>query len=451
MNDTKFCPHCGSQILASDKFCGDCGRKTDFKRIKNKTPAPGRIELWRRIALLTSILLGIALYFYVTPAVVSVTAVDWEKEQADELKSVSGYVSKEDQRISQLPLKDYIKEKTGGKVTLVDSKQWDTFFQQVQLASNGRYARSSYSDRVSNQDKDGLWKPQGTVPVFFKPGELPFEQWGLNFQAGEQIYLNKADADTSSYLLLEYKDYLSSVTAMSKPYRTAPGGLYHPYRLIGILVMSAGLLLYLFLPRRKNTPEDIAYARGRLVAGDIVALMILLLFYSLPFVINGGTAQSITSMWPISIVMWLLALLGVVLLYYSAWYASYRIELSQDALYLITLKGVRECRFDEIVSVNLVSLRNPGWFRKLFMAVALLSLMGERNSPQPVGTAILTDSAAYGGLEIQCNEKPFFIWFTDQLGNTIIPNFNRVPEAIQSAGISINKEPREIEGFSMFM
>lgn len=413
--------------------------------------ASGRVELWRRIALLTGILLGIGLYFYVTPAVVRVTAVDWKKEQANELKSISGYVSAEDQRLSQLPLDDYIKEKTGGKVTPVDSRQWQDFLQQVLLASSGRYDRSIYGDRVSGQDKDGFWTPQGPVPVFFKPGELPLAQWGLSTQAGDRAYISSTSGGAKVYLLLEYEDYLSSVTAMTKPYRTAPGWLYHPYRSIGLVVISAGLLVYLLLPRRRGRPEDIAYAGGRLVAGDIVALIILLLFYSLPFVINGGTIQSVTSLWPISIGLWFLALFGVLLLYYSAWYASYLIELTPDALYLITFKGVRECRFDEIVSVNVVSLRNPGWFRKLFMALALLSFSGGRSSPQPVGAAVLAASAAYGGLEIRGSGKPLFIWFTDQLGNVIIPNFNRVPEAIQSAGIPINKKPREVEGFSMFM
>jgi hypothetical protein len=59
------------------------------------TAASGGMELWRRMALLLGILIGLALFFYVTPAMVSVTAVDWEQEQAKELKSYSGYVSEE--------------------------------------------------------------------------------------------------------------------------------------------------------------------------------------------------------------------------------------------------------------------------------------------------------------------------------------------------------------------
>jgi len=413
--------------------------------------ASGKIELWRRIALLFGILVGVGLYFYVTPAIVSVTAVDWEQEQAGELQSLTGYVSEEDRRFNQLPLEDYIKGKTGEKVTQVDAGQWNTFFQQVQLASYGQYARSIYGDRVSEQDQDDFWEPLGPVPVFFKPGELPLEQWGLLPQAGEQVFICSTAEGKNNYLLVEYEDYLSSVTAMTKPYRTAPEWLYHPYRSIGLAVIAVGLLLYLFLPRRKNKPEDIAYAGGRLVAGDIVALIILLTFYSLPFVINGGTIQSITSMWLVSVFLWFLALFGAVLLYYSAWYASYRIELTPDVLYLINYKGVRECRFAEMASVEQVSLRNPGWFRKLFMALALLSFIGGRSSPQPVGTALLAASATYGGLEILGCGKPLYIWFTDQLGNVIIPNFNRVPEAIRSADIRINQEPREIEGFTMFM
>ena len=216
--------------------------------------------------------------------------------------------------------------------------------------------------------------------------------------------------------------------------------------------MLIGLLLYIFLPRRKNNPEDIAYAGGRLAAGDIAALIILLTFYSLPLLINGGTMQAFTGLWPITMIMWVLALSGVAILYYSAWYASYRIELTPEALYLVTFKGVRECRFNEITAVELVALRNPGWFRKLFLVLALLAVIGGRSSPQPAGSALLAASAAYGGLEIRGhNSQPLYIWFTDQMGNTIIPNFDRVPKAIRAAGITIREEAREIEGFSMFM
>lgn len=412
--------------------------------------ASGRMELWRRIALLFGILVGVGLFFYVTPSIVKVTAVDWQKEQAGELRSFSGYVSSEKKRLNQLPLEDYIKEKTGGKVTLVDTGQWKTFFHEVQLASNGEYNRSIYGNRVSAEDKDDFWKPTGPVPVFFKPDEFPFAQWGLGFESGKRVYI-RTNEGTNPYLLLEYEDYQSELSAMYSPNRVAPDWLYHPYRSYGIGAMAAGLLLYIFLPRRKTKPDDIAYAGGRLVAGDIVAVIILLPFYGLPFLINGGTAQSLTSLWPVSAVMWFMALFGVALLYYSAWYASYRIELTRDALYLISFKGVRELRFAEINSAGLVSLRNPGWFRKLFMALALISFLGGRSSPQPVGSAVLAATAAYGGLELGGFGRPLYIWFTDQWGGTIIQNFNRVTEAIRSAGISINKEFREIEGFSMFM
>ncbi|MDD3654208.1 MAG: hypothetical protein PHO01_08510 [Desulfotomaculaceae bacterium] len=411
--------------------------------------ASGRMEFWRRVALFFGILVGIGLFFYVTPAIVSVTAVDWQKEQAGELNSFSGYVSAEKKRLSQLPLEDYIQEKTGGKATLVDAGQWATFFHEVQLASHGEYTRSIYGNRVSKEDKDDFWKPTRPVPVFFKPDELPFAQWGLSFKADEQVYIKATQGD--AYLLLKYEDYQSTLSAMYSPYRVAPGWLYYPYRIYGIGVMAAGLLLYIFLPRRKRKPDDIAYAVGNMIAGDLVAVILLVPFYGLPFVINGGTVQSVTSMWPISAAMWVMALLSTSLLFYNARYASFRIELTPDALYLSTYRGVRELRFAEIESAGLVSLRNPGWFRKLFMALALMSFFGGRSSPQPVGSALLAATAAYGGLELSSQGKPLYIWYADQWGGTIIKNFDRVTEAIQSAGIKVNREPREIEGFSMFM
>jgi len=191
-----------------------------------------------------------------------------------------------------------------------------------------------------------------------------------------------------------------------------------------------------------------------MVAGDLAGLIILTLFFGLPFLINGGTVQAVTGLWPVTFFMWLMSCLAIYLFYSNAWNASYRIELTPQALYLVTFKGVREICFDQMAGVDLVALRNPGWFRKLFLALAFLSVIsGRASSTQPAGSALLADTASYGGLRIteRSGSKPIYIWFSDQMGGVIINNFDRVPEAIEAAGVPFNKEPREIEGFSMFM
>ncbi|MDD2554352.1 MAG: hypothetical protein PHP51_07255, partial [Desulfotomaculaceae bacterium] len=309
-------------------------------------------------------------------------------------------------------------------------------------------------DRVSEEDKDDFWKPTGPVGVFFKPDEIPYAQWGLREGEGQTAFISTKIGSETVYLRLNYHDYLNEVGAMSSPYRIAPGAMYHPYRTVGIIVMGLGLLLYIFLPRRKKQADDISYSTGSMLAGDLVGAILLTPFYGLPFLINGGTVQAITGLWPITLAMWLIASICIYLFYSNAWNASYRIELTPEALYLITFKGVKELRFNEITAVDLVALRNPGWFRKLFLAVAFLSLVsGRATSTQPAGTALLTAAASYGGLEIQGRSggKPTYIWFSDQRGGIIINNFDRVPQAIEAAGVPFNKEPREIEGFSMFM
>lgn len=450
----KFCPNCGAERVPNERFCGDCGFDTqspENRPVQTPSAASG-IELWRRLGLLAGILLGLALFCYVTPVVVSVTAVDWEQEQAEELNSVSGYVSEEDKRLSQLPMADYIQEKTDGNVTVVNSGEWLTFLTDVQLASSGQYDRSPYGNRVSEEDKDPFWEAMGPVAVFFEPDEIPYTAWGLTEEDMARSYISIDQDGQTAYFLLRYHDYSASVSAMSKPYTVAPDWLYHPYRKAGIAVLILGLAAYIFLPRRKKEPDDIAYSTGSMLAGDLVALILLLPFYGLPFLINGGTVQAVTGMWVISALMWLLALICVLLLYYNAWYASYRIILTPESLSLLTFKGVREYRLKDITEANFVSLRNPGWFRKLFLVMAFLSVIGGRTSTQPAGSALLAASAAYGGLEIQgTGGKPLYIWFTNQNGGVIINNFDNVLEAIEASGIRINRNMRGIEGFSMFM
>lgn len=414
---------------------------------------PGANELWRRVALVVGALIGLALFYYVAPAMVSVTAVDWEEKQAGELGG-SGLATQEKKRLSALPLDEYIRVKTAGQITVVDGGEWERFFQQVRLASNGEYESSQFGSRVSEEDKDDFWKPTRPVQVFFKPEEMPYTQWGLVESDGQTAYISTDSGSETLYLCLKYHDYQTSVGAMSSPYRVAPGWLYHPYRTIGIMIMILGLLLYIFLPRRQKLPDDISYSTGSMVAGDLVGVILLAPFYGLPYLINGGTIQAFTGLWPITLVMWMIACICISLFYSNAWSASYRIELTPQALSVVTFKGVKELRFDEMAGVDLVTLRNPGWFRKLFLAVAFLSVVGgSASSTQPVGSALLAEAAAYGGLAINRSNggKPVYIWFSDQRGAVLINNFNRVQEAIAVSGVPFNKEIKEIEGFSMFM
>lgn len=412
----------------------------------------GRNELWRRIALMIGIIAGLALFFYVAPVMISATAVDWAQEQAAELKSPGGYATQENKRLQQLPLPDYIQAKTGGRVAVIDGRAWGAWLSQVQEASLSPSVSSPYSRRVSEEDRDHFWAPSGPVEVFFQPDEIPWQQWGLRAFDGDQAYVSATMGEETVYLALKYQDYRTSVTAMSQPFRTAPNWLYHPYRNIGIGVMAVGLLLYIFLPRRRKSEQDIAYTTSSMLAGDLAALILLLPFYGLPFVINGGTLQAITGLWPITLFMWLLALICLIMLYYNAWYASYFIQLTPAAVQEISFRGMKESRFSDMTAVNIVSLRNPGWFRKLMLGSAFLALLGGRTSTQPAGSAILAATADYGGLEIcKGSDRPRYIWFTDQNGGIIINNFDRVLASIQAGGVEINQQPREIEGFSMFM
>lgn len=222
--------------------------------------------------------------------------------------------------------------------------------------------------------------------------------------------------------------------------------------LLATIILLISLLFYIFLPRRKKPPDDISYSAGSMIAGDFAALILLVTFYGIPFLVNGGIGGLFTYLWPVTVIMWALALLPIMLFYYNAWHASFYIELSPEGMSIVSFKGVKTYHFKEVSAVNNVILHNPAWFRFLFKIVALLAILGGRSSTQPAGSALLAESAAYGGLEIiKSGEKPTYIWFTSQNGGVVINNFKRVTEALARAGFKPNQEARVIEGFSMFM
>lgn len=409
------------------------------------------LAFWRRIIMLAAIIIGMLLIFYKVPALVTVSWIDFTLRQENELKSSYGFVGKEQKRLHGLSPEQYIQEKTQGKIINLEAASWKNFYSDIYQIGTGQLEKSTYADRISSEDADILKRQTGRTsyfaPVFFKVNELPIQQWNISPQDQEYVYLAAPYNGSIKHLRVEYHDYLSAAGPMENVHPVPPAHLYYPYRILGWAVLGIGLLLAICLPQPEKREDVIEYPRSRLVMSDILGVLLLLLFFGLPFLINGGTVQAVSGWWGLSLILWTLALGPVLILYASAAYASFQVRLGEESLYIAKAGGGREYRYDEVERVEEIGLQNPAWFRKLFFLVLMFSVLSGRGaSKSSAGTYLLSEAAAYTGLALYFKDGQIqYIWFTDALGDIILPGFERIVQVLQAHGVSYHITDKVIE------
>jgi len=411
------------------------------------------LGFWRRIILLAAVIIGSLLLFYKAPALLTASWVDFTQQKADEVKSPYKAIGNEGKRLQALSLETYIQEKTQGKIINLEADQWRNFYRDIYLVGTREIDKSKYADRISPRDIEILkWQTGRTgyfVPIFFKVQELPIQEWNLSPQEGAYVYLVISEKESAKYLRVEYHDYLSTSGPMTSVYPEPPAHLYYPYRNIGWGVLGIGILLAIFLPQPRKRENVIEYPRFRLVMGDILGVILLLLFFCLPFLINGGTVQAVQGWWGLSLIFWFLALGPILILYSSAAYAAFHVRLGEDSLHIARAGSGREYRYDDVERIERLELHNPAWFRKLFFWVLMFSfLSGKGASSSSVGTYFLSEAAAYTGLALYFKDGHIqYIWITDALGNVLLPDYENIVRVLQGHGVPYHVTDKVIEKF----
>lgn len=402
--------------------------------------------------MLAAVITGIVLMFYKVPALLTASWVDFALQQKNELKSPYGVVSEERKRLHALSPDKYIMAKTQGKIINLTGDGWENFFREMYLIQAGQRGKSKFGDRISPRDADSLKRQSGragyAVPVFFTVDELPVRQWNLTLQDKEYVYLAAAYDGDMKYLRVEYHDYLSESGPMASAYPQPPSHLYYPYRYVGWGVLVMGILLAIILPKPKKREDTIEYPRSRLVMSDIVGVLLLMLFFGLPFLINGGTVQTVSGWWGLSLIFWMLALGPALILYASAAASAFHVQLGEGGLVISRVSGAREYRYDEVEKIEQIGLRNPAWFRKLFFWTLMLSFLTGKGSGSSAGTYFLTEAASYTGFALYFKDGHVqYIWFTDALGNVMLPGYERIVQVLQAHGIPYQATDKVIEKF----
>ncbi|MCX7914249.1 MAG: hypothetical protein N2511_06665, partial [Thermodesulfovibrionales bacterium] len=392
----------------------------------------------RRIIFYGFFVLGIILYMYASlePVVLVEIYNLFEDNGSFAQRHAQSLLTEKERQI----IKDERLADVRAQTIEIKSNEWEEIYKNLLALQNQRSLSSKNWDIADN------WKrrlPSDQYPskvFFFKTSEQPISSFSNYLKHdNEQVYLYLDSIN--GYLRLQYRIYSDDDFHLGSGFSNLPRPptwLLYPYRKYSFIIFTLGLLAYIFLPYRLISKDALRYSRWRVIAGDFAVFLLIGVFFSMPLFIVGGTIQAITVGTPITIIMWLISLLGFYSIKISSWYASYQILPMDDGIKIATYKGVNLFRYDEMEYFQPVIFKPPKW---LIVLTWLAALSGRGM----VGRAILTSVSETGSIGIRLkNGKDLFVVVTDQMGTTAIKGFEGIIERMRSLGVKELDDVREI-------
>jgi len=399
------------------------------------------MELWRRLILLsfTCAAIWLAKFAFLAPLVL-IEYVDFE-ERRKEAGSYMGVriMTEEKQRLSAMPLQDYISEVTKGRLIKGEGKDWEELFANVKAITEGKRVSNEWSRRLPSD-------PYPMKVLFLRADEPPVNTLSGYFKnPNEVVHVAYLTGKQTEYLELKYRVYSDDDFQFGSglsSYPHPPSYLLYPYRKLSVWIALMGLAIYVILPRAKIDPAAIRYPLWRTILGDIVALLLIVPFFSLPIFIIGGSMQAFTKGWPALLFLWPFFFVGIWLLVISAWFASYQILPLKDCLRISTYRGTRDFLYENMAFFQPVVFKSPRWL--IFMSWA--AAVSGRGSARigATGRAMLLSSAEYGSIGIELtNGSALYINTTDMMGSLMLKGAQGIIETLRNAGV---EEKTEVKG-----
>lgn len=427
--------------------------------------ARGLIELLRRLALAGGCATGAALFF-LSGFAPYVTVHPGAGETA---RSAPG----EPAAASQPLIDPRDRRKPAATTQLrVEGAAWQALFAQVQASfaanlpvagweerisarelaearrENPRRAAFTEADRREEAERVARLKAQYGMDVSFTgsfkrlhffAAEVPFREIAGQLVAYRDTLLTCADCPGTPVLTVVLNP-APKITGFFDVI-TVPEHFAFPQRALAGWAPLAALVLYLLLPWGRVPADTLAYARWRIALGDFGGLLLFAGPVFLSFAIVGGTVEALRGYPWLVALFWGLAALGLLTLGWNAWAAAYRLQIAEDRLRVTTALHTRELPYAELVAADPVILRPPRW---LIMLSWLAVFLGGSRAARlgQTGRSLLLASSGANGLRLTDRQgRRTWIWYSDQLGQTALPGFERLMQGLQAAGVPMKTEP----------
>lgn len=269
----------------------------------------------------------------------------------------------------------------------------------------------------------------GLVPGLAEPGDAPRV---LEDASGQQLELRYTRLDDNSF-------HLGSGLSEYGP----PLGLVFAWRPWAWWCFGVGLAAYLALPWPRYAKGWSHFSRWRVCLGDFGWVLLFTIFFGMPLAIVGGTVQAITVYGIFPCIFWILAGLGLVMVWYTAWASSFHVGLEGRGILMGALGLELDIPYASIVAASPVRHRYPKWFIRLLWIAALFGRGTARL--QVAGQAMLLGASDVSGLALELdNGTTAYLWLTDALGSMAVTDGERLVKELEAAGVPLRRTPKEL-------
>lgn len=397
----------------------------------------------RRFLLIIGIVGATGAWFYVSlEPVLSVEVTDFEWMQQHE----RGY-SESARALRQLPINDYIREKTSGAAISCAGQIWMQFIRDLSEATEGQFPDPSWEQRA----EDSAFRAgRESVRFYFRPWEAPLNEIADQLRRDRSVeqYLQIEMGHQSVFLTVRYHHLMSSDFQLGTGPAIAPlppRRFLNPLRPATIWLLLIGFAAYQLVPWKQRPDGAIYYPYARLIAGDLVAVMLFVVFFTLPYFVIGGLIQAVTTPAAIlSVVLWPLAGMGLWLLFYTAACESLEIVVGDDTVVVETNGHRLTYEFREIIFLQPLVQQTPrSLIRLLWLATMFGSVSGRLRS---AGPARILSETSPGGLGLGLKDgSTVFLWINEYMCAGAEKAGKRLVGALQRAGIPGRNDVRIVE------
>jgi len=377
-------------------------------------------EIWRRVLPVSLVLAAVLAAFVVThEPLARVEVVDFAQEQQD-LGSLYGLWTDEQKALKAMALADYIASVTAGKTTAVDGTVWDTFTTGVSLTDEGNPPDHMWRRRI------GEWGG-----VYVRQRDLPSPELLTGLPDGEERYASLPDGTWVKAVAVRLD---SGDFTLGAGLHGPPHALVYPVSGLFFPLLGLAVLLYILLAWPRRGEGIIAYDRWRVILGDIMGLLLTVMFVAMPFLIASNAALAVTEYWGLTLVFWLIGLLGLWAVQVGISAGGLQIMVLADRLVRMTAWRREEYPWADMALVQPAIQIAPKW---LITASWIAALSGRRGS----GAALLGAQSETRGFRITMKDRRIaHIWLTDQMGAMMMRGAETLPRALAAAGVSMSTE-----------
>ncbi|NQV23555.1 MAG: hypothetical protein HQ518_04220 [Rhodopirellula sp.] len=337
-------------------------------------------EVVRRIVAAVCLYGGITLCLTQGRGLYQVEPIDWQREAYDRqqqsqrmLGMMSRYTGPEAVEGVDLAsntrglLQEYIQSETENRLISVSGDTWAGLWSDTVATLEDRPPSSAW------QSRRGLDHRSDTL--YFRTEEGPLSELARQWPEGSTLVYVRIDPAAGTDATPQY---LSVMRCSAYDVRDgAPGHIAYPYRTYGAGLLLAGLLVYLFLPRRARPEQGIFYqARAAGWLPDLLAAGGSGVFFALPFLItsdsDGGPFSA--DWWPLTLIMCLFAAMFGSIFVITTWYQTRRLTWDDNGIRVQTW-GQSEHFYarDELQSVGPFVWEAPRWLRALAWIISIFN------------------------------------------------------------------------------